>query len=58
VDLDGLGVNFQAFFFVYEEIFDSIALITLKLDDIASLFVIHDGSIAGKLLLDDFEDFL
>jgi hypothetical protein len=56
--LDGLGVDFQALFLVDEEVFHGIALVALELDHVASLFIVDDGTVAGKLLLDDLEDFL
>jgi len=58
MDLDGLGVDVQTFVLVGEEVLHSIALITLELNDVACLLVVHDGSIASKLLLDDLENFL
>jgi len=58
MDLDGLGIDFQALFLVDEEVFHGIALVALELDHVASLFIVHNGTVAGKLLLDDLEDFL
>jgi hypothetical protein len=59
VDLDGLDLKTQAVFLVRQEILHIFALISLQLDHLAHLaFGIDDGAIAGKLLLDDFEDLL
>jgi len=57
MDLDGLGVYLETIL-VGEEILDSIALVTLELDHIAGFVIVDDGSVAGKLLFDDLEDFL
>jgi hypothetical protein len=56
--LDGLGVDLQALFLVDEEVFHGIALVALELDHVAGLLIVHNGTVAGKLLLDDLEDFL
>jgi hypothetical protein len=58
MDLDGLGVDLKTFVLVYEKILHSIALITLQLDHVTGLFIVDDGAVAGKLFLDDLEDFL
>jgi len=58
MDLDGLCVDVETFVLIDEEILYSIALVTLELDDVARLFVIHDGSIASELLLDDLQNLL
>jgi len=58
MNLDGLGINLQSLFLVYEEFLDNIALVSLKLDHVAGLLIIDDGAIASKLLLDDFENLL
>lgn len=58
MDLDGLGIDFKTLVLVNEKILHSIALITLQLDHIAGLFIVDDGAVAGKLFLDDLEDFL
>jgi len=57
MDLDGLCVDVKTVL-VDEEILYGIALITLELDDIASLFVGDYGSIASELLLDNLQNFL
>ena len=58
MDLDGLGVELEAFFLVDEEFLDVLALIALELNHLAHLRVVHDGAIAGELLLDDLENLL
>lgn len=58
VDLDGLGVELEAFLLVDEEFLDVLALIALQLDHLAHLRVVDNGAIASELLLDDFEDLL
>jgi hypothetical protein len=58
MDLDGLGVDLKTFVLVDEKILHSIALITLQLDHVTGLFIVDDGAVAGKLFLDDLEDFL
>lgn len=47
VDLDGLRIHLEPLLLVDEEIVHGLALITLKLDDIAHLGVGHDGAIAS-----------
>jgi hypothetical protein len=56
--LDGLGVDFKAFFLVDEEVFHGIALVTLELDDFSGAGVGDNRAIASKLLLDDLENLL
>jgi hypothetical protein len=56
--LDRLGVKTQPILLVGQEVLDVLALVALELDDLAHLGVAHDGAIAGKLLLDHFEDLL
>jgi len=58
VDLDSLGIKFQAFLLVGEELLNILALISLELNHLPHLSVDDDGAIASKLLLDDLEDFL
>jgi hypothetical protein len=48
--LDGLCVDVEAFLLVDKEVLDAVALVTLELDDVSSLLVVHDGSIASELL--------
>jgi hypothetical protein len=48
VNLDGLDIKTQAFLLVGQKVLDILALIALELD----------CAIAGKLLLDHFEDLL
>ena len=57
-NLDGLGINFQSLFLVYKKFLHNISLITLKLNHVASLLIVDDGTIAGKLLLDNLENLL
>lgn len=47
VDLNGLGVELEAFLLVNQKFVDVLALIALKLDHLAHLGVGNDGSIAG-----------
>ena len=47
VDLDGLGVKFEAFLLVDEEFLDVLTLIALELDHLAHLTIVDDGAIAG-----------
>lgn len=56
VDLDSLGVELKTLLLVGEELQDVLALVALELDDLAHLGVVHNGSIAGKFLLDHFKD--
>lgn len=56
--LDGLSIKLQSFLLVGQEFLDVLTLITLQLDDFTHLGVYHNGSIAGKLLLDHLEDLL
>jgi len=58
MDLDGLGIKFQAFLLVSEELLNILALVSLKLNHLPHLSIDDDGAIASKLLLDDLEDFL
>lgn len=58
VDLDGLRIHLEPLLLVDEEIVHGLALITLKLDDIAHLGVGHDGAIASELFLDSGQDLL
>lgn len=37
---------------------DLLALITLKLNHLAHLLIVNDGAVAGKLLLERFEQLL
>ena len=55
--LDGLGVQLQAIL-INEEFLNVFTLITLKLNHLSHLSVCDDSAIAGKLLLDDFENLL
>jgi hypothetical protein len=56
--LDCFGVKTEALLLVGQEVLDILSLIALELDDFAHLSIAHDGAIAGKLLLDHFEDLL
>ena len=56
--LDGLCIKFQALLFVDQEFLNILSLITLELNHLAHLGVDNNGAIAGKLLLDHFEDLL
>jgi hypothetical protein len=58
VDLDGLVVKTQALLLICHEILYILALVSLQLDHLSHLRVCDDGAIAGKLLLDHFEDLL
>jgi len=58
MDLDGLGIDFQSLFLIDEEVLYDIALVALELNHVTSLFIVDDGAVAGKLLLDDLEDLL
>ena len=58
MDLDCLGVDLKTLVLVDEKILHSIALVALQLDHVSSLLIVDDGAVAGKLFLDDLEDFL
>jgi len=58
VDLDGLAIKAQALLLVGQEVLNILALVSLQLDHLSHLGVCDDGAIAGKLLLDDFENLL
>jgi hypothetical protein len=58
VNLDGLDIKTQAFLLVGQKVLDILALIALELDHLSHLGVGDDSAIAGKLLLDHFEDLL
>lgn len=58
VHLHGFARDGETGLLVSQEGADVVALVALKLDDIADLFVVHDGAIASELLLDDLEDLL
>jgi hypothetical protein len=45
--LNGLGIKFQAFLLVGEELLNILALISLKLNHLPHLGVHDDGAIAG-----------
>jgi hypothetical protein len=47
MDLDGLGIKFQALFLVGEELLDILALISLKLNHLPHLSIDDDGAIAS-----------
>ena len=51
MDLDGLGIKFQALFLVYQEFLHILALISLELNHLAHLGVVDDGAIAGYISL-------
>lgn len=58
VDLDGLRIELQPLLLISQELLHIFTLIPLKLDHLAHLRVVDDGSIAGELLLDHLEDLL
>lgn len=58
MDLDRLSVKTKALLLVNEELLYVLALISLKLNDLTHLGIVHDSAIAGELLLDDLEDLL
>ena len=58
MDLDGFPIKAQAFLLVGQEVLNILALVSLQLDHLSHLIVGDDSSIAGKLLLDDFENLL
>lgn len=58
MDLDGLGIQLQAFFFVNEEFLHILALVALQLNHFAHFRIIDDGAIARELLLDHLQDLL
>jgi len=58
VDLDGLAIKAQALLLVGQEVLNILALVSLQLDHLSHFIVGDDSSIAGKLLLDDFENLL
>jgi hypothetical protein len=58
VDLDGLAIKAQALLLVGQEVLNILALVSLQLDHLSHLSVCDDSAIAGKLLLDDFENLL
>lgn len=47
VDLDGLGIQLEAFLLVGEKVLNIFALITLELDHLSHLGVCDNGAIAG-----------
>jgi len=57
MDLDGFGVDFEAFLLVDKEVFHGIALVALKLNNFSGAGIRHNGAVASKLLLNDLEDF-
>lgn len=58
VHLHGFRRDGETSLLVGQEGADIVALISLELNDIADFLVVHHGTIAGKLLLDDLEDLL
>ena len=58
MDLDCFCVETEAFLLIGQEVLDVLSLVALELDDLAHFGVAHNGAIAGKLLLDHFEDLL
>jgi len=58
MELDDFPIDSQAFFLVYEKVSDGCTLIALELDHVAGFFIADNGSIAGKLFLDDSKNFL
>lgn len=47
MDLDGLGVEAQTFLLVDEEFLNVLSLVSLELNDLAHLGIVHDSAIAG-----------
>lgn len=45
--LDGLGIQLKTFLLVGQELLNILTLISLQLNHLAHLSVIHDGAIAG-----------
>lgn len=58
MDFDGLGVQLEPFLLIHQELLHVLALVALQLDHLAHLAVVHNGAIAGELLLNDLEDLL
>jgi hypothetical protein len=58
VDLNGLRIQLKAIILVGQKFLNSLALVTLELDDLAHLRVGHDGAIASELLLNDLQNLL
>lgn len=58
VDLDGLGIQLEAFLLVGQEFLDILTLISLQLNHLTHLGVGNNGAIAGELLLDDLQNLL
>jgi len=58
VDLDGLGVQAEAFLLVTQKFLNVFALIALELNHLAHLSIRDDGAIASKFLLDDLQNLL
>lgn len=56
--LDGLRIQAQPLLLVGHKVLDVLALIALELNHLAHFRVGDDGAIAGKLLLDHFENLL
>ena len=56
--LDRLGIQAQPLLLIRQKVLDILALVALELDDLAHFQVGDNGAIAGKLLLDDFENLL
>lgn len=52
------AVHAKTLFLVGKEFLYILALISLELDDLAHVRIVHDGAIASELLLDDLEDLL
>lgn len=58
MDLDSLNFKTKALLLVNEELLNVLSLVSLKLNDLTHLGVVHDSAITGELLLDDLEDLL
>jgi len=58
VDLDGLRIQLKTIILVGQKFLNSLALVTLELDDLTHLRVGHDGAIASELLLNDLQNLL
>jgi hypothetical protein len=56
VDFDSLGIKTQALRGVDHKVPNVLSLVSLKLNDLTHLGVVHDSAIAGKLLLDHLEN--
>ena len=58
VDLDSLGVETKALLLIHEKFLNVLSLVSLELNDLTHFGIVHDSTIAGKLLFDNLEDLL